>query len=165
MVVRSFQSRHETSTIFWNWNFAFWDTQGQKQVPKTKSRFWSKKNLKRKLEFWSKNEDLGVFDIADFKFLGLDTRFERNWRNRFWIFKIWFLNRKFQIAIQFQVLRCRFCIFLKLWGAGFVFFWKPNFPKIEISNFGRVDFCNFINFWPKFLILEGLYTKILLSSR
>ena len=65
--------------------------------PNTKSRFWSKKNLKRKWEFWSENEDLGVFDIADFKFLGLGTRFERNWRNWFWIFENGFQDPKCRI--------------------------------------------------------------------
>ena len=33
---------------------------------------------RRKFEFWSENVDLGVFDIAEFKFLGLEMRFERN---------------------------------------------------------------------------------------
>ena len=31
-----------------------------------------------KIEFWRENQDLEVFDIADFKFLGLETRFEDN---------------------------------------------------------------------------------------
>ena len=45
-----------------------------------------KPNLKRnfgisveeKLEFWSENVDLGVFDIAEFKFWGLESKFEKN---------------------------------------------------------------------------------------
>ena len=67
-----------------------WPPGAAHRQPITKSKFWSKKNLGRKYEFWSENEDLGVFDIADFKFLGLDTRFVRNLRNRFWILENWF---------------------------------------------------------------------------
>ena len=47
---------------------------------------------------------MGVFGIADFKFLGLETRFERNRKNRFWIFKITFLASKLKIEIEIKSL-------------------------------------------------------------
>ena len=47
-----------------------WGLQEPSDEPHTKSRFWSKKNLKRKFEFWSEN--------GDFKFLGLKSKFGRN---------------------------------------------------------------------------------------
>ena len=53
----------------------------------------------------------------------------------------------------------------KFWGPDWSFFGKPNSLKIEISNFGRVDFCILIKFQSKISILEGIYTKIFLASR
>ena len=74
---------------------------------------------------------MGVFDIADFKFLGLEARFERNWRNRFWDFengfhdaksKIWNRNHGFGV-----------------WNFDFGWhFSNRNFWKFEISNFGGI---------------------------
>ena len=85
--------------------------------------------MKGKSEFWSEKEDLGVFDIAEFKFLGPKSKFERNWRKRFsifQIFKIEFWVRKLKIVIEFQVLRCWFFNFGD-------WFWIP-IPKIENRN-------------------------------
>ena len=65
-------------------------------VPNTKSRFWSKKKLHRKLKFWSEKQDLGVVDIADFNFLGPKSKFERNWRKRFSNFQNQFPGPKIQ---------------------------------------------------------------------
>ena len=95
-------------------------------------------------EFWSENVDLGVFDIADFKFLGLGTRFGRNWRNRFWIFENGFQDPKCQIRNRISDFEVPILYFSKFWCGDFMFFWNPNFEKIEISNFGRVVFCIFI---------------------
>ena len=39
--------------------------------------------VEEKLEFRSENQDFGVLDIAEFKFDGLEMRFERNQRKRF----------------------------------------------------------------------------------
>ena len=43
---------------------------------------------------------MGVFEDGDFKFLGLETRFERKWRNRFWIFENGFHDAKSQIRYR-----------------------------------------------------------------
>ena len=47
-------------------------------------------------EFRSENVDLGVFDIADFNFLGPKSKFERNWRKRFSNFQNQFPDPKTQ---------------------------------------------------------------------
>ena len=46
--------------------------------------FWHVSEDEEKIEFWSDNVDLGVFDVGDFKFLDPKSKFERNWRKRFW---------------------------------------------------------------------------------
>ena len=38
-----------------------------------------------KIEFWREKIDLGEIDIAEFKFLGLELRFEWNKKKKFWI--------------------------------------------------------------------------------
>ena len=147
--------------------------------PNTKSRFWSKKNLKRKLEFWSEKEDVGVFGIADFKFLGLEARFERNWRKWFWNLenqisgpkiqnrnRIWgfevpisnFLKPKFWIfGIDFEFLSQKLQI--KIEFQVFVSRFR-NIPKTQFSqnwNFQILAESNSAfssNFDPKFLIFR-----------
>ena len=67
--------------------------------------------------------------MADFKFVGLESRFERNWRNRFSIQKLIFESKipnrnpisGFEVPILhlFEVVRCQFLIFP-----------KPNFLKL-----------------------------------
>ena len=71
-------------------------------------------------------------------------------RNRKLDFRI--PNAKF--AIEFQILWCRFCIFQNFDMPISCFSGFQILKKIEIfSNFGRIDFCIFIRFRPKFLIL------------
>ena len=106
--------------IFSTWRRR-WRSRGCHRQPNTKARFWSKKQF----EFWRENKDLEVFSDADFKFLGPESKFERNWRKRFWNFR----NQNFWSWYSKSKSNFRF------WGADFVFFWNPNFSKIEFSNF------------------------------
>ena len=67
----------------------------------------------------------------------------------FEIFEMNFVAQKFQIAIEFQDLRCRFCIFPSFDVPIFYFIFSviQIFENlIEISKFGRVEFCIFIPF-------------------
>ena len=101
--------------------------------------FGRRKNwiLKRKSRFkgfryrwfqiwWSRIEIRKELDkMINFQFLEID----------FWV-------RKEKIQIEFQVFRCRVFTFRNK---------LPKFWKIEFSNFGRVEFCIFIQFCPKIL--------------
>ena len=111
-----------------------------------------KKNLKRKWEFWSENVDLGVFDIADFEFDGLEMIFERNWRKRFSKFRNQISTPKTQNRISgFEVLIFRFLGLIlnfypqnsksksnfKFWGADFWILevdFRFCIPKIKNRN-------------------------------
>ena len=68
-------------------------------IPNAKSIFCSKIFFE-KFEFSSENLDLGVFDVGDFKFLGPESKFERNWTNRFSNFQNQFSGQKIQNRIR-----------------------------------------------------------------
>ena len=131
--------------------------------PNAKSRFWSKKYVYRKFKFWSEKKDLEVFDIADFKFLGPKSKFERNWRKRFWNFRKQFPGQKFQIENEIQVLRSRFFNF----GDDFEFL-CPKFKieiefEVQIFHFPETQFWknrNFKTWRSRFLHFHSILTQI-----
>ena len=76
--------------------------------------------------------------------------------------------------MEFQVLRCRFLYFRNIFSifipkiqksksnfkfreTDFSFFGNPNCSKIEISNFGRIDFYIFIPFRSKYYFVYRPY--------
>ena len=109
------------------------------------------------MEFWCENVDLGVFDIADFKFLGPKSKFERNGRNWFSSFQNQFPGPKipnrngmlgFEVPIshfpETQIFENRN---FKFWQSRFLYFHQnlsqifdfegsiyQNFPRISLST-------------------------------
>ena len=99
------------------------------------------------------------FDSADFKFLGPKSKFERNGRKRFSNFRNQIHAPKFKIEIEFQVLRCQFCIFRKP-----KFFKNQNFGfGVPISHFPETQFFKNRNFkfWQsRFLHFHSILNQI-----
>ena len=83
------------------------------------------KLVEEKFEFWCQKVDFGVFEIADFKFDGLESKFERNWRKRFSNFR----NRILGPKIENRNRISGFDVPILYFSGNFNF---PNFEKIEI---------------------------------